>query len=317
MRPSHLFAPLVFVALLCGCGSRANSSASSSSSSSQPSGGCPFHDTVKRLSSTSTIFIYPPNNPASHITATVALPCSTTVRAFSGSAKLRYANGTGATCQFEQDEASKTARLISRDQAGDLLALQEGKVDCSWPPTSLNQAVNLCDVGTVFATGGYQGEHVCQPEPFFLVAVLAREVRVTAPGLDRTVPAGYQITYDLTTRKYQVTVAQFMASDVIVLQEQAQEMGLRVARAPQAITFTSVKPAKPAIGETYVVTATGGGSGHPVIFKVDPASGKACVPVSSQTVKFTAAGICIIDANQAGTAQFQAAPQAQLSITIS
>jgi hypothetical protein len=273
---------------------------------------------VKSLSPTSNIVIYPPNNPTSHITATVALPCSTTVRAFSGSAELRYANGTGATCQFEQDESSKAARLISRDQAGDLLALQEGKADCSWPPTSPNQPVDLCDVGTVFATGGYQGEHVCQPEPFFLVAVLAGdEVRVTAPGLDRKVPAGHQITYDLTTRKYQVTVAQFMASDVIVLQEQAQEMGLRVTRAPQAITFTSAKPAKPAIGETYVVTATGGGSGQPVIFKVDPASGKACLPVSSQTVKFTAAGTCIIDANQADTAQFQAAPQAQLSITIS
>jgi hypothetical protein len=82
----------------------------------------------------------------------------------------------------------------------------------------------------------------------------------------------------------------------------------------QAISFTS-QPSSPAVGSTYTVTAAGGGSGNPVTFTIDPASTSACT-VSGATVTFNQAGTCVIDANQAGNAHYQAAPQRQQDIAV-
>jgi hypothetical protein len=84
---------------------------------------------------------------------------------------------------------------------------------------------------------------------------------------------------------------------------------------PQLITFTSVPPAAPVPGDTYVVTATGGRSGNPVTFSIDPPSAPAC-SISGATVTFRQAGPCIIDASEAGNANYQAAPQAQQPVVV-
>ena len=86
-------------------------------------------------------------------------------------------------------------------------------------------------------------------------------------------------------------------------------------QAAQAITFTSTPPASPVVGGTYTVSATGGGSGNPVAFTIDAASTSVC-SISGPAVTFTAAGSCVIDANQAGNAAYQAAPQAQQTVTV-
>jgi hypothetical protein len=83
----------------------------------------------------------------------------------------------------------------------------------------------------------------------------------------------------------------------------------------QAITFTSAPPAGPLPGDTYVVTATGGGSGNPVTFSIDPGSAPEC-SISGLTVTFRQAGSCVIDANEVGDAKYQAAPQAQQTVTV-
>jgi|GEM_PF-5068000 len=79
---------------------------------------------------------------------------------------------------------------------------------------------------------------------------------------------------------------------------------------PQTITFTSTPPAGAMVGERYTVTATGGGSGNPVTF----ASASAACSVSGSTVTFAGAGICVIDANQAGDADYL--PASQVSQTV-
>jgi hypothetical protein len=97
---------------------------------------------------------------------------------------------------------------------------------------------------------------------------------------------------------------------------QAQQM-IVVDAIPQSITFTSEPPVKPAVDSTYVVTATGGASGNPVTFGIDASStGSACT-ISDATVTFGQLGRCVIDANQAGNARYQRAPQAQQAITVS
>jgi hypothetical protein len=86
---------------------------------------------------------------------------------------------------------------------------------------------------------------------------------------------------------------------------------------PQSIAFTLAAPG--VVGGSATLTATGGGSGNPVTFTVDPASGPGVCSVSGTdgaTVSYTAAGSCVIDANQAGNATFSAAPQTAQVIAV-
>ena len=54
--------------------------------------------------------------------------------------------------------------------------------------------------------------------------------------------------------------------------------------------------------------AAGGGSGNAVTFSVDAASAGSCT-LAGSTVSFAHTGTCVIDANQAGDARYQPAPQ--------
>ncbi|MBO9521623.1 MAG: hypothetical protein J7518_08810 [Nocardioidaceae bacterium] len=85
-----------------------------------------------------------------------------------------------------------------------------------------------------------------------------------------------------------------------------------VAQASQTITFTS-SPVSPTYGGSYTVTATGGGSGNPVTF--GSATPGVC-SVSGSAVSFLHAGTCTINADQAGSTYYSAAPQNQQTFTV-
>lgn len=85
-------------------------------------------------------------------------------------------------------------------------------------------------------------------------------------------------------------------------------------KASQTINFTSSPPAAVVGGGTYHVAATGGASGNLVTFTLDPAS-SGCA-ISGSTVSFTSAGVCVIDANQAGNANYSAAPTISQSFAV-
>ncbi len=90
---------------------------------------------------------------------------------------------------------------------------------------------------------------------------------------------------------------------------------IHVGKGDQTITFTSTAPAEATVGgPTYTVTATAT-SGLPVMFTIDAAASSVC-SISGSTVSFTAAGTCVIDANQAGNANYNAAPQVQQSFAV-
>ena len=85
----------------------------------------------------------------------------------------------------------------------------------------------------------------------------------------------------------------------------------------QSISFTA--PASGTVGQSAPLSATGGGSGLPVVFSVDPSSGPGVCTTSGAdgaTVTYAAAGSCVIDANQAGNATYTAAPQVQQTIPV-
>jgi len=89
---------------------------------------------------------------------------------------------------------------------------------------------------------------------------------------------------------------------------------ITVGQASQAIVFTP--PASGTVGGSAVLSATGGGSGNPVVFSVDASSGSGVCSVNGATVSYLAAGSCVIDANQAGDASYTAATTVTKTITV-
>jgi len=92
---------------------------------------------------------------------------------------------------------------------------------------------------------------------------------------------------------------------------------ITIAKGSQIVTFTSTNPTPVKVGApTYTPAATGGGSGNPVLFTVDPSSSAICSINGSGVVSFTGGGTCVIDANQSGSADYNAAEQGQRTITV-
>jgi hypothetical protein len=87
-----------------------------------------------------------------------------------------------------------------------------------------------------------------------------------------------------------------------------------VRKLPQSISFTALVSG--AVGSSALLSATGGASGNPVVFSVGAASGAGVCQVSGSTVHYTAAGTCVVVANQAGNTKYAAAPQVQQTIKV-
>jgi hypothetical protein len=93
---------------------------------------------------------------------------------------------------------------------------------------------------------------------------------------------------------------------------------ISVVKASQSISFPA--PPAGAVGGSEPLSATGGGSGNPVVFSVDASSSPSGVcSVSASdgaTVTFASAGSCVIDANQAGNSDYSAAPQVSRTVAV-
>jgi hypothetical protein len=90
---------------------------------------------------------------------------------------------------------------------------------------------------------------------------------------------------------------------------------ITVGKTSQAITFTSSRPASAVVGDTYQVSATGGGSGNAVTFSIDPTS-TGCGVSATGLATFTGAGTCQIDADQAGNSSYADAPRVSQSVVV-
>jgi hypothetical protein len=88
---------------------------------------------------------------------------------------------------------------------------------------------------------------------------------------------------------------------------------------PQSQTITFSAPSSGTVGGQADLSATGGGSGNPVMFSLDPTSGSRVCKLSGtdgDTVSYLAVGDCVIDAVQAGNANYLAANQVQQTISV-
>ena len=86
-----------------------------------------------------------------------------------------------------------------------------------------------------------------------------------------------------------------------------------IEQADQTITFSDPGPQTYANGGSFGLSASGGGSGNPVVFASTTTS--VCT-VSDATVSMVSAGTCSLTANQAGNVNYNAAPQVDRDVTI-
>ncbi len=105
----------------------------------------------------------------------------------------------------------------------------------------------------------------------------------------------------------------FTPTDTTNYTTASKTVSLTVNKAGQTITFTSLAPATAHYGDTYIPTATGGGSGNAVIFG---ASGACSYNTSTGVVSMTAVGTCTVTADQAGNTNYEAATQATQIFTV-
>ncbi len=92
------------------------------------------------------------------------------------------------------------------------------------------------------------------------------------------------------------------------------QQSITVNKGNQTISFTSTNPSPVTVGgATYTPTATST-SGLTVAITLDSSS-TGCT-LSGGVVSFTAVGTCVVDANQAGNTNYNAATQVQQSITV-
>jgi large repetitive protein len=79
----------------------------------------------------------------------------------------------------------------------------------------------------------------------------------------------------------------------------------------QTITFSLNAPASAAYNSNFSVAATGGESGNPIMFT----SSGSCTNVGATYTMTSGTGTCTVNANQAGSAEYSAAPQVTQSTT--
>lgn len=82
----------------------------------------------------------------------------------------------------------------------------------------------------------------------------------------------------------------------------------------QTVTFGTTAPTNPVVGQTYSPTATGGGSGNPVVVSIAAASSGVCT-LAAGVVTFTHPGSCVVKADQAGSDDYTAGA-AQQSVAV-
>ncbi|MGA9669080.1 MAG: glycoside hydrolase family 44 protein [Terracidiphilus sp.] len=195
-------------------------------------------------------------------------------------------------------------------------------------PTSITASgsstvsVTVKDTGTIGLTNGIVQLLVIDPSGTQIVQQNWTGENFTANG---TLPLTYVFTPSsllppaTTTGTYTVDIGVFNStwSTDYYWSSNATTITM-TSGALQSQTITFAQPTSPVTyksGLTIPLTATGGGSGNPVVFTLD-ASSTGTGTISGNTLTVTGAGNLVIDANQAGNASYSAAAQVQRTVVV-
>ena len=221
-----------------------------------------------------------------------------------------FASSTAGVCTV----SGTTVTMVS---AGDCLltADQAGNANYSAAPQVMLTVSIGKSVQTI--TFGAQANQTYVPNGAFALNPLA------------TASSGLSVSYTSTTTSVcsitGTTVTMLSAGTCIIAADQAGDANYQAAaqvtqtiaigQATQAITNFAANPAAPtyAPNGTFTLSAAGGASNNPVVFASSTAG--VCT-VSGATVTMVSAGECLLTADQAGNANYSAAPQVMLTVSI-
>jgi eukaryotic-like serine/threonine-protein kinase len=192
--------------------------------------------------------------------------------------------------------------VVDANQAGDARYTAAPQVQRTITISGLSQSIaftapasgKVGDSAVLSATGGGSGNPV-----------------VFSGGSDVCHVSGSTVTY---TAAGSCVVDANQAGNARYTAAPQVQRTITVRKLPQSISFLA--PASGAVGSGALLSATGGGSGNPVVFSVGASSGSGVCHVSGSTVHYTEAGTCVVEANQAGNARYAAAPQVQQTIKV-
>ena len=110
------------------------------------------------------------------------------------------------------------------------------------------------------------------------------------------------------------TVDADQAGDDTYLAATEVQQSISIGKASQTIAFSL--PTTGVVGGSVPLAANGGASSQPVTFAVDTSSTSGACSLSGTSLRLLKAGSCIVDANQAGDANYSAAPQVKRTISV-
>lgn len=242
-----------------------------------------------------------------------------TVAATSSSAlSVTFSSATPAVCTVNTTGTDDQVSFVGAGTCT-IDADQGGDVDYSPAPT----VAQSFDVGQ-----GSQAIEFSTPPAYVLLASGSSYVAVQggpstspviassgSPDVCSVTPTDsatlYLVTYETVGT---CTIDATQAGDANYTAAPAASESFPIYDATQAITFTSKVPEWPVLGTgPYIVTATGGPSGNPVVFS--SATPTVC-GVTGDAVSYLSTGLCIVNANQAATSQYAPAPTLSQEFTI-
>jgi large repetitive protein len=241
---------------------------------------------------------------------------------------------TNASASSDQspDAAPSLAGVEVIPASGLSVAVTDGN-DTVWPGAPDTYAITLSNDGPSAVTGATLADALSQGfTPLFAVSSL-NDTSFSDLGGNQfewgniDLASGQSATFTLMGTVSPFLTAGGTFTDVVTAWPSPSSVGTgasssaldadAVIGAPQAITFTP--PAFGLVGDSSPLAASGGGSGDPVVFSVDPSSGAGVCAVSGTngtTLAYDAPGTCVVDADQAGNASYAAASEVTVRIVV-
>ena len=244
-------------------------------------------------------------------TATVPLPLTTSGGSGTGAVSYVVADGTASGCAVTSGALSSTSAgtcLVTATQAGDLnynpISSNQTTVTlalANQAPLTITSTSGTATVPLPLTTSGGSGTGAVS---YVVADGTASGCAVTSGALSST-SAGTCL----------VTATQ--AGDLNYNPISSNQTTVTLALANQALSFSA--PASGTVGTAAALSATGGDSGNPVVFTIDATSGTGVCAVSGTdgtTVSYITVGNCVVDADQAGNADYLPAPEVTRTIGV-
>ena len=219
------------------------------------------------------------------------------------STPVTFSSNTPAVCTVSGSTVSLVAQgtcTIEADEAGDANFNAAAPVIRSFAVTQAPQTITFPAIASFTWLGG-------------------------SSALAATASSGLPVTYSLVSGPCSIsgsTVTATAAGSCVIAADQAGNgtfspaaevtQSVTVNKADQTITFAALTD-KVLGSAPFTVSATGGGSTNPVTFSSTTTA--VCI-VNGSTVTLIAAGTCTIEADQAGDANFNAAPPVTRSFVV-